>query len=61
MVVLEGSLVANGRVVGPSSYCHFPAGEVMTHAPAPGTSCLFVIIFDGPFDVHLVDTDEPRA
>jgi hypothetical protein len=52
MVILEGSLVANGRVVGPSSYCHFPAGELMTHAPAAGTSCLFVLIFDGPFDVH---------
>ena len=55
MVILEGSLLANGRVVGPGSYCHFPAGEVMTHEPAPGTSCLFVLIFDGPFDVYPVD------
>ena len=54
MVILDGSLIANGRVVGPSSYCHFPAGEVMTHAPAEGSHCLFVIIFDGPFDVHPV-------
>jgi hypothetical protein len=51
MVILEGSLEANGQVIGPSSYCHFPAGEVMTHAPSAGTSCLFVLIFDGPFDV----------
>ena len=57
MVVLEGALEANGQVVGPSSYCHFPAGEVMTHAPAVGSSCLFVLIFDGPFDVHPVDTE----
>ena len=60
MVVLEGSLEANGEVVGPSSYCHFPAGEVMTHAPAAGSSCLFVIIFDGPFDVHPVDIGDVR-
>lgn len=55
MVVLEGALEANGRVVEAFSYCHFPAGEVMTHKPADGRSCLFVLIFDGPFDVHLVD------
>ena len=55
MVVLEGALEANGRVVEPFSYCHFPAGEVMTHRPAPGNSCLFVLIFDGTFDAHLVD------
>lgn len=57
MVVLEGALEANGQVVGPLSYCHFPAGEVMTHAPAAGSSCLFVIVFDGPFDVHPVIDD----
>lgn len=56
MVVLEGALEANGQVVGPSSYCHFPAGQVMTHAPAAGTHCLFVLIFDGPFDVQPVDS-----
>jgi quercetin dioxygenase-like cupin family protein len=52
MVVLEGALNANGQELGPLSYCHFPAGEVMTHQPAEGQSCLFVLIFDGPFDVH---------
>jgi hypothetical protein len=30
---------------------HHPAGVVMHHAPATGESCLFVIIFHGPFDV----------
>lgn len=51
MVVLEGQLDANGRRLGPGSYCHFPAGEVMHHAPAPGEHCLLVVLFDGPFDV----------
>ncbi len=51
IVVLEGGLEVNGRVIGPGSYCHLPAGEPMHHAPAPGGGCLFVIVFDGPFDV----------
>jgi quercetin dioxygenase-like cupin family protein len=51
MLVLEGQLVANGELLGPGSYCHFPAGEVMHHEPAPGHDCLLVTIFDGPFDV----------
>ena len=55
IVVLEGALEANGRTVGPGSYCHFPAGEPMHHGPANGESCLFVIMFDGPFDVERVD------
>jgi quercetin dioxygenase-like cupin family protein len=55
IVVLEGRLEVNGRVVGPGAYCHFPRGEVMRHAPADGGSCLFVILFDGPVDVHPVD------
>lgn len=52
IVVLEGSLEANGQVVGPGSYAHFPAGEVMHHQPAGDGRCLFVLIFDGPFDVE---------
>jgi quercetin dioxygenase-like cupin family protein len=55
IVVLSGRLIANGHIVGPGSYCHFPAGTVMHHAPAPGSDCLFVILFDGPFDVHPVE------
>lgn len=51
MVVIEGKLVANGELLGPGSYCHFPAGEVMHHEPAAGHQCLLVTIFDGPFDV----------
>jgi quercetin dioxygenase-like cupin family protein len=52
IVVLDGHLAANGTVVGPGSYVHFPAGAVMHHAPAAGSPCLFVTIFHGPFDVH---------
>lgn len=54
IVLLEGHLQVNDRVIGPGSYCHFPAGETMHHAPAGG-GCLFVTIFDGPFDVEPVD------
>jgi hypothetical protein len=27
----------------------------MQHGPAGGSSCLFVVIFDGPYDVTAVD------
>jgi quercetin dioxygenase-like cupin family protein len=55
IVVLEGRLDVNGTVIGPGSYCHFPPGEVMKHAPADGETCLFVILFHGPFDVFPVE------
>ena len=55
IVVLEGALEANGQTVGPGSYCHFPAGEPMHHGPAGDGPCLFVLMFDGPFDVEPVD------
>jgi len=55
IVVLEGRLEANGRVVGPGAYVHFPAGEVMRHQAAGDEACLFVILFHGPFDVQIVE------
>ena len=55
IVLLEGSLVANGEVLGPGGYCHFPAGEAMHHAPAGDGPCTFITIFDGPFDVQPTD------
>jgi quercetin dioxygenase-like cupin family protein len=55
IIVLEGRLVVNGQVIGPGGYCHFPAGEAMFHAPAEGESCLFVTIFDGPYDAELLE------
>jgi quercetin dioxygenase-like cupin family protein len=52
IVVLDGRLEVNDQVIGPGAYCHFPPGEPMRHAPAEDASCLFVVIFDGPFDVQ---------
>ena len=40
IVVLEGRLRVNNQVIGPGAYCHFPAREVMTHAPADGEACV---------------------
>lgn len=55
IVVLDDSLDANGRVIGPGSYAHFPAGEVMRHQATATGSCLFVLMFHGPFDVEVID------
>jgi quercetin dioxygenase-like cupin family protein len=54
IVVLEGRLSVDGEVVGPGSYCHFPAGQPMHHAPAGNEQCLFLNIFHGPADVYPV-------
>lgn len=54
IVVLEGALLANGEILHSGSYAHFPGGTVMHHEAAPGQGCLFVLIFDGPFDVETV-------
>jgi len=55
IVVLDGRLRANGAVIGPHAYAHFPAGEVMHHEAAADEPCLFVLIFHGAFDVAVVD------
>src|SRR5919197_2898274 len=55
IVVLEGRLAVNEKVIGPGAYCHFPAGEAMLHGPAEGDACLFVTIFDGPYDIEALD------
>jgi quercetin dioxygenase-like cupin family protein len=52
IVVLEGRLEANVRVVGPGAYCHFPGWVPMHHANAGDEPCLFVILFHEPFDVE---------
>ena len=54
-IVLEGRLDANGQVIGPGSYAHFPAGEPMLHQATESGPCLFVAIFHGPFDVQVVN------
>jgi quercetin dioxygenase-like cupin family protein len=59
IVVVEGKLEANGQVIGPPAYAHFPAGQPMRHQTAGDEPCLFVIIFHGPFDVRTID--DPRT
>jgi quercetin dioxygenase-like cupin family protein len=34
VIVLEGEFDANGHIIGPGSYAHFPAGEAMRHQAA---------------------------
>ena len=58
IVVLEGRLEVNDDVIGPGSFCHFPPGAPMRHAPAGGGPCLFVTIFHGSFDVEPLDESE---
>ena len=54
IVVIEGRMQANGHVIGPGAYAHFPAGVTMRHQSTPDGPCLFVILFHGPFDVQVV-------
>ena len=54
IVVIEGVLQADGQLLRAGSYAHFPAETPMRHEPAPDQDCLFVILFDGPFDVYPV-------
>jgi quercetin dioxygenase-like cupin family protein len=51
IIVLAGVMEANGQLLHAGSYAHFEAGTVHHHAPFGYESCLFVIIFHGPFDV----------
>jgi hypothetical protein len=55
IIVIEGALEVDGQVLGPGGYAHHPANTPMLHQPAPGHGALFVIMFDGPFDVTIVD------
>jgi quercetin dioxygenase-like cupin family protein len=54
IVVLSGRLNANGHIIGPGAYVHFPAGEPMRHAATDDADCLFVTIFRAPFDVEIL-------
>lgn len=55
MIVVSGQLVVNGRTLGPGGYAHFPGGTTMLHEPAQHHDCTFVLLFDGPFDLRLVE------
>jgi quercetin dioxygenase-like cupin family protein len=54
IVVLDGQLEANGQLIGPGAYAHFPAREPMRHQSTVAGPCLFVLLFHGPFDVEIV-------
>jgi quercetin dioxygenase-like cupin family protein len=56
MVVVAGQLVANGQLLGPGGYAHFPGGTAMLHEPTEEHDCTFVLIFDGPFDLDVIDS-----
>jgi quercetin dioxygenase-like cupin family protein len=56
MIVVSGQLVANGQRLGPGGYAHFPAGTSMLHEPAEEHDCTFVLIFDGPFDLDVIES-----
>jgi quercetin dioxygenase-like cupin family protein len=51
IIVLEGQLTANQQRMGPLSYCHFPAGTVMHHAPGGSQGWPLCDHLDGPYDV----------
>ena len=55
VIVLDGVMEANGQLLHAGSYAHFEPGLAHHHAPAEGHSCLFVIIFHGPYDVTPAD------
>lgn len=55
IIVLDGRLEADGQVVGPGAYCHFPAGVPMHHAGGDQEPCTFLILFDGPSDVEVLE------
>ena len=59
IIVFEGQADANGRIIGPGSYAHFPAGDVMRHQAAGDSPCLFVLLFHGPSDVRLAGKGAP--
>ena len=58
IIVIAGRLVANGQPLGPGGYAHFPGGTAMLHEPAAGHDCTFVLIFDGPFDLEVMESPD---
>jgi quercetin dioxygenase-like cupin family protein len=55
IVVIDGRLDVNGRVIGAGAYAHFPANERMRHQAAEDAPCHFILIFHGPFDVTILE------
>ena len=57
-IVVSGKLMANGQQLGPGGYAHFPGGTAMLHEPAAEYNCTFVLIFDGPFDLDVMESSD---
>lgn len=58
MIVVSGQLMANGQQLGPGGYAHFPGATSMLHEPTQEHDCTFVLIFDGPFDLDVMESSE---
>ncbi|MCI0425398.1 MAG: cupin domain-containing protein [Actinobacteria bacterium] len=54
-LVIEGKLEVNGQHLLPGGYARVPGGVPMLHGPSGDGDCLFLTVFDGPFDVNIVD------
>ena len=61
IVVLKGRLEVNGAVIGPGSYCHFPAGMPMRHLATDAEPCLLLNLFHGPSDVEGLGDAAPEV
>jgi quercetin dioxygenase-like cupin family protein len=60
MLVLRGELMVNGQVIGQGSLVRYDADTPMHHAPAGNGPCRFVIVFEGPSDVTVLEPPAVR-
>jgi quercetin dioxygenase-like cupin family protein len=57
IIVLDGHMMVDGQLLGPGGYARHPGDTTMLHEPATDEGCTFVLIFDAPFDLQLLDDD----
>jgi hypothetical protein len=55
IIVLGGHMDVDGQRLGPGGYAHHPGGTTMLHEPVGDEGCTFVLLFDAPFDLRLMD------
>jgi quercetin dioxygenase-like cupin family protein len=55
IVVVDGHMMVDGQLLGPGGYAHHPGDTTMLHEPAIDEGCTFVLLFDAPFDLQLLD------